>query len=49
MVKRKKSSTFLPIIEATNNNNKIIEDAMDFINTSLLEIENNKTKSHENT
>ncbi len=40
---------FLPIIKTINKNNKIIEDAMDFMNTSLFEIDNNKTKSHENT
>lgn len=40
---------FLPIIETTNKNNKIIEDAMDFINTSLLEIDKIKTKSLEKT
>jgi len=40
---------FLPIIEATTKNNKIIEDAMEFINTSLFEIDKNKTKSHEKT
>ncbi len=33
-IKRKRSSMFMHVIEAFDNNNKVIIDAMDWINTS---------------
>jgi len=36
-------------MDAIDKNNKIIEDAMDHINTSQIEIENNNAKSYEKT
>ncbi len=40
---------FLSIIEATNENGKIIMDAMDRINTNQVQIDKNGTKFHEIT
>jgi hypothetical protein len=34
----------MPIIEATNKHNKIIMEAMDWINIVQLDIDNNDTK-----
>jgi hypothetical protein len=48
-IKRKKTSMFLSIIEATNENGKIIMDAMDRINTNQVQIDKNGTKFHEIT
>jgi FtsZ-binding cell division protein ZapB len=48
-VKRKKIINVLLVIDAIDKNNKIIEDAIDHINTSQIEIENNKAKSYEKT
>jgi hypothetical protein len=40
---------FLSIIETINENGKIIMDAMDRINTNQVQIDKNRTKSHEKT
>ncbi len=40
---------FMHVIEAFDKNNKVIVDAMDWINTSQLEIDKSRTKSHEKT
>jgi hypothetical protein len=40
---------FLSIIEATNGNGKIIMDAMDRIKTNQVQIDKNRSKSHEKT
>jgi hypothetical protein len=47
--KRKISSMFLLVVEATNKKKFIIMDAMDHINTNPFEIHKNKTKFHEMT
>jgi hypothetical protein len=44
--REKISLMFLPIIETIDKNNMIFMDAMDYINTSQLEIDKNRTKFH---
>ncbi len=40
---------FMHVIKAFDKNSKVIINTMDWINTSMLKIDKNKTKSHEKT